>query len=63
MTSAIVPTVANSPVVARDEQHALLVADVDGQRHVHGREDDGVVERDEKKLSHAGASPSIATYE
>ena len=34
-------------VVARDEQDALLVADVDGQRHVHGGEDDGVVERDE----------------
>jgi hypothetical protein len=34
-------------VVLRDEQHALLVADVDGQRHVHVREDDCVFHRDE----------------
>ena len=33
--------------MARDEQHALVVADVHGQGHVHGREDDGVVQRDE----------------
>ena len=47
-TSAIVPTSANSLVVTGDEQDALLVADVDGQRDVHGREDDGVVERNQK---------------
>ena len=42
-TSATVPTRGELVVVARDEQHALLVADVDraGSRHV--REDDGVV--------------------
>ena len=35
-------------LVTGDEQDALLVADVDGQRDVHGREDDGVVERNQK---------------
>ena len=40
--------------MARHEQDALVVADVHGQGHVHGREDDGVVQRDEKKLGHAG---------
>ena len=39
-------------LVARDEQDALLVADVDGQRDVHRREDDGVVEGDEKQCGH-----------
>ena len=39
-------------VVARDEQDALLVADVDGERHVHGGEDDGVVEGDEQERGH-----------
>ena len=38
--------------VARDEQHALVVADVHGQGHVHGGEDDGVVEGDEQKRGH-----------
>jgi hypothetical protein len=38
--------------VARHEQHALLVAHVDGQRDVHGGEDDGVVERDEEETAH-----------
>ena len=36
-------------LVARDEQHALLVADVDGDRDVHVREDDEVVERYEEQ--------------
>ena len=31
-------------LVTRDEQDALLVARVDGERDVHRREDDGVVE-------------------
>jgi hypothetical protein len=35
--------------MARHEQHALLVAHVHGQGHVHGREDDRVVERNEEK--------------
>ena len=39
-------------VVARDEQHALVVADVDRQRDVHGREDHGVLGGDEKKCRH-----------
>ena len=39
-------------LVARDEQDALLVADVDRQRDVHGREDDGVVEGDEEQRGH-----------
>ena len=36
-------------VVARDEQHALLVADVDGDRDVHVGEDDEVVQRYEEQ--------------
>ena len=36
-------------LVPRDEQHALLVADVDGDGHVHVREDDEVVERYEEQ--------------
>jgi hypothetical protein len=39
-------------VVARDEQHAILVTDVDGERHVHGGEDHGVVQRDENQRGH-----------
>ena len=39
-------------LVLRHEQHALLVADLDGQRHVHVGEDDDVVERDEQQLGH-----------
>ena len=39
-------------VMARDEQDALLVADVDGKRHVHGGEDHGVVQRDENQRGH-----------
>jgi hypothetical protein len=35
-------------VVLRHEQDAIFVADVDRQRHVHVREDDNVVERDEQ---------------
>ena len=34
--------------VARDEQHALLRPDVHGQGHVHVREDDDVLQRDEQ---------------
>ena len=34
------------------EQHALLVADVDGQRHAHVGEDDDVVQRHEQELAH-----------
>ena len=40
-------------LVARDEQDLLGVADVDRKGHVHGGEDDGVVERDEEQLRHA----------
>ena len=36
-------------LVARDEQDALLVADVDRERDVHGREDDGVVQGDQQE--------------
>ena len=39
-------------LVTGDEQHALLAAHVDGQGDVHGREDHGVIERDQKKGSH-----------
>ena len=42
-------------LVLGDEQHALLVADLDRQRHVHVREDDDVVERDEQELGHRGS--------
>ena len=43
-------------LVARHEQHALLTVHVDRQRDVHGREDDRVVERDEKKIGHVRRS-------
>ena len=60
VTSATVPTFAYSPLVLRHEQHALLVADLDGQRHVHVGEDDDVVERDEQQLAHrSGHAPRI----
>ena len=36
-------------LVARNEQHALLVADVDGQGDAHVREDDDVFEGDQQK--------------
>jgi hypothetical protein len=36
-------------VVTRDEQHLLLVACVDGQGHIHVREDDDVVQRYEQE--------------
>ena len=39
-TSATVPTEANSSPFRRNEHHALLGADVDRQRHCHGREDE-----------------------
>ena len=39
-------------VALGDEQHALFVADVDRQGHVHVGEDDDVVERDEQQLAH-----------
>ena len=36
-------------VVAGDEQDLIFTAGVDGERHVHGGEDDGVVEGDEEE--------------
>jgi hypothetical protein len=39
-------------VVSRDEQDAIIGARVDGQRDVHGGEDDGVVERNQQKAGH-----------
>ncbi len=39
-------------LVARNEQDALLALDVDRQRDVHRREDDGVVERDQQQGGH-----------
>ena len=39
-------------LVLRHEQHALFVADVDRQRHVHVGEDDDVVQWDEQQLAH-----------
>src|SRR5262249_56850221 len=39
-------------LVPRDEQHALLVADVDGDGDVHVREDDEVVQRYEERRAH-----------
>jgi hypothetical protein len=34
-------------LLARHEEHAILVADVDRQRHGHVGEDDGVLQRNE----------------
>ncbi len=51
-------------VVAGDEQHALLVARVDGEGHVHGGEDDGVVEGEEQEGGHVReAFSAIAAYD
>ena len=48
-------------LVLRHEQDAILVADVDRQRHVHVREDDDVVERDEQQLGHVRSHSSAVT--
>ena len=37
-------------LVLRHEQHAVGVADVDRQGHVHVREDDGVLQRNQHDL-------------
>ena len=51
-------------LVARDQQHALLVARVDGEGHIHGGEDDGVVEGEEQERGHTReAFSAIAAYE
>ena len=38
--------------LARNEHDAFLVADVDRQRHCHGREDDRIVYRDQQHRLH-----------
>ena len=43
------PDLRELRAVTGDEQHALVVADVHGQRHVHRGEHDRVVEGDEQK--------------
>ena len=48
------PDLGELRAMTGDEQNALVVADVHGQRHVHRREHDRVVEGDEQKLGHAG---------
>jgi hypothetical protein len=50
-------------VMARDQQHAILVACIDRERHVHGGEDDGVVQGDEQERGHVVAFSAIAAYE
>ena len=49
-------------VVTRDEQDPLLVAHVDGKRHIHGREDHGVVQRDEQKRGHGVFSFTFCSH-
>jgi hypothetical protein len=39
-------------LVPRHEDHAIFVADVDGEGHVHAREDDGVLQRYEQQIGH-----------
>ena len=39
-------------VMTGDEQHALLVTRVDGEGHIHGGEDDGVVQGEEQQGVH-----------
>ena len=41
-------------VLPRHQQDSLLVTHVDGERHGHGREDDRVVDRNQKKCLHWG---------
>ena len=48
------PDLRELRAVTGDEQNALVVADVHGERDVHSREHDRVVERDQQKLGHAG---------
>jgi hypothetical protein len=43
----------------RDEQNTGLLADVHGQRHVHAREDDGVLEGDQEKFCHSRMMPEM----
>jgi hypothetical protein len=50
-------------LVLRHEQHALLVADVDGQGDVHVREDDEVFQRDEQQLAQAISTPLVVPRE
>ena len=38
--------------VTRHEQHSLFLTDVHGERDRHAREDDEVVQRDQKKATH-----------
>ena len=51
-------------VVARDQEHAILVAGVDGEGHVHRGEDDGVVKGNEQEGGHSReAFSAIAAYD
>ncbi len=52
------------PVMAGDEQHALLLAGVDGKGHVHRGEDDCVVQGEEQEGGHVReAFSAIAAYD
>ncbi len=44
-----------------DEQDAVVVAGIDRQRHVHGGEDDGVVEGDDEEVLRVGHGWSLAS--
>ena len=48
------PDAAVGVLVARNEQHPLLVADVDGEGDGHVGEDDGVVQGDQQHGGHRG---------
>jgi hypothetical protein len=47
-----VPDLGELALVARNEEHALVVAHVDGERDIHRREDDGVFERYQEQRGH-----------
>ena len=50
-------------LVLGHEQHALLVADVDGEGHIHVGEDDDVFQRDEEQADRVLAHDSRFRYE
>jgi hypothetical protein len=47
--------------LARHQDHALLVADIDCQRDRHVREDDGVVNRDQQQGFHVRLHQAYVT--
>ncbi len=56
------PHLREAVVVLGHEQHALLVADVDGEGHIHVGEDDEVFQGDEEKACGLAQRISLSSY-